>query len=247
MGQPRFYRHWVRDGDLVSFHVAVGETDLYLRARSSLEEQARASIVRHRALLEGYIASHPGFADALEPVSVDADDPAIVREMAEAVGRAGVGPMAAVAGAIAEAVGRDLLSFSPEVIVENGGDIFLAIEKGRTVGIYAGDSPFTGKLALQIEPGETPLGVCTSSGTVGHSLSFGRADAVIVLSPSTALADAAATAIGNVVEDSDDIHRAVEFAQGIDGVSGVVVIRGEHMGMWGQVRLADVAGVGCEG
>ena len=230
MGQPRFYRTWVRDGDLVSFHVAVEETDLYLRARLSLEEQARASIVRHRALLEGYIASHPGFADALEPVSVDADAPAIVREMAEAAGCAGVGPMAAVAGAIAEAVGRDLLAFSPEVIVENGGDIFL-----------------TGKLALQIEPGETPLGVCTSSGTVGHSLSFGRADAVIVLSPSTALADAAATAIGNIVEDSDDIHRAVEFAQGIDGVSGVVVIRGERMGMWGQARLADVAGVGCEG
>jgi len=152
-----------------------------------------------------------------------------------------------VAGAIAEAVGRDLLASSAEVIVENGGDIFLALEKGRMVGIYAGDSPFTGKLALQIGPGETPMGICTSSGTVGHSLSFGKADAVIVLSPSAALADAAATAVGNVVEDSDDIPGAVEFAQGLDGVDGVVVIKGERMGMWGRVKLADMAGVGCEG
>ena len=247
MEQPRFYRHWVKGSDLISFHVAVEETDLYLRARSNLEEQARESIIRHRALLEEYIVGHPGFADALEPVSVEEDAPAMVKDMARAAGLAGVGPMAAVAGVIAEAVGRDLLAFSPEVIVENGGDIFLATEKSRTVGVYAGDSPFSGKLALQIEPAETPLGICTSSGTVGHSLSFGRADAVIVLSPSTALADAAATAIGNIVDDNDDITRAVEFAQGIDGVGGVVVIKGERMGMWGQVRLVDVAGVGCEG
>lgn len=247
MEQPRFYRHWVKDGDLVSFRVAVAETDLYLRARSNLEQQARESIVRHRALLEGYIASYPGFADALEPVPVEADAPAIVRGMARAAGLAGVGPMAAVAGAIAEAVGRELLAFSPEVIVENGGDIFLATEKSRTVGIYAGESPFSGKLVLRIEPQETPLGICTSSGTVGHSLSFGRADAVIVFSPSTALADAAATAICNIVRDSDDVPRAVEAAQNIDGIAGVVVIKGEQMGMWGKVRLADAAGVGCGG
>jgi len=247
MDQPRFYRHWVKDSDLVSFSVAVAETDLYLRARSSLEQEARESIVRHRALLEGYIAGHPGFADALEPVSVEADAPAIVRDMAQAAELAGVGPMAAVAGAIAEAVGRELLAFSPEVIVENGGDIFLTIERSRTIGIYAGDSPFSGKLALHIEPGETPLGICTSSGTVGHSLSFGRADAVIVLSPSTALADAAATAVGNIVHDDDDVPRAVELAQSIGRVDGVVVIKGDHMGMWGRVRLADVTGVGCEG
>ena len=247
MEKSRFYRHWVKDGDLVSFQAAVGETDLYLRARSNLEREAQESIVGHRALLEKYIASHPAFSDALEPVTVENNAPTIVRDMAQAVGRAGVGPMAAVAGAIAEAVGRDLLSFSPEVIVENGGDIFLATEKSRAIGIYAGDSPFTGKLALQIEPRETPLGVCTSSGTVGHSLSFGKADAVIVLSQSTALADAAATAIGNIVESSDDIPRAVEFAQGIHGVGGVVVIKGERMGMWGQVKLVDVAEVGYEG
>lgn len=242
MEQPRFYRHWVRGNGLVSFHVAVRETDLYICARGSLEEQARESIAGHRSLIEGYIASHPRFADALEPLQVEDGAPAIVREMADAAGLAGVGPMAAVAGAVAAAVGRDMLAFSPEIIVENGGDIFIATGESRTVGIYAGDSPFTGKIALQVEPGETPLGICTSSGTVGHSLSFGRADAVIVLSPSAALADAAATAIANVIQDSDDVPRAVELAQGIEGVSGVLAIKGDRMGMWGKVRLVDVAG-----
>jgi ApbE superfamily uncharacterized protein (UPF0280 family) len=148
--------------------------------------------------------------------------------------------MAAVAGAIAEAVGKDLLAHTPEVIVENGGDIFMKILRPRLVGVFAGESPFTGKIALEINPEETPLGVCTSSGTVGHSLSLGAADAVIVLSRSTALADAAATAIGNRVGDADDIDVAIEQAQAIDGLAGVVVIKGDKMGMWGSVKLVSI-------
>ncbi len=127
--------------------------------------------------------------------------------MAAAAQTAGVGPMAAVAGAIAECVGRELLEFSPEVIVENGGDIFLKVSHRRTVGIFAGDSPLTGRIGIQIEARDTPLGVCTSSGTVGHSLSFGRADAVVVLAPAAALADAAATAIGNRVSRKEGHRR----------------------------------------
>ena len=145
--------------------------------------------------------------------------------------------MAAVAGAVAEYVGRELLNFSSEVIVENGGDIFLKNLERRVVGIYTGKAPFTGKIALQIEPEDTPLGVCTSSGTVGHSLSFGRADAAIVLSPSTPLADAAATAIGNLVTEEDDIYRGIEFAKGIEGLKGVAIIKDDKMALWGEINL----------
>jgi hypothetical protein len=148
--------------------------------------------------------------------------------------------MAAVAGAIAEAVGKDLLAHTIEVIVENGGDIFMKILRPRLVGVYAGESPFTGKIALEIRPEETPLGVCTSSGTVGHSLSLGAADAVIVVSSSTALADAAATAIGNRVSTVDDIDVAIGQAQTIDGLAGVVVIKEDRMGMWGNVKLVPL-------
>jgi len=171
---------------------------------------------------------------------VEEDAPPIVGVMAEAAQIAGVGPMAAVAGAIAEAVGKDLLVCTPEVVVENGGDIFMKISRTRLIGVYARESSFTGKIALEISPEETPLGVCTSSGTVGHSFSLGAADAVIVLSRSTALADAAATAIGNRVKSAEDIDVAIGQAQAIDGLAGVVIIKDDKMGMWGNVKLVSV-------
>ena len=145
--------------------------------------------------------------------------------------------MAAVAGAVAECVGKELLNFSREVIVENGGDIFLKNIKRRVVGIYTGKAAFAERIALRIEPRETPLGICTSSGTVGHSLSFGRADAAIVLSPSTPLADAAATAIGNLVQEADDVYRGIELAKGVEGLKGVVVVKDDKMALWGEINL----------
>ena len=240
MYQPRHYRHWVVDGDLVSFRVAVKETDLYIRAQRVLGEQALDAIFDCRRSLERYIEHHASFTSALEPVEIAEDAPVIVKEMADAASLAGVGPMAAVAGAIADAVGRRLMELSPDIVVENGGDIFIASSIGRTVGVYAGDSLFTGKLALRVNPEDTPLGICTSSGTVGHSLSFGSADAAIVISPSTALADAAATAVCNLVQQESDIQKGIEFAQSVDGLKGVVIIKGGQLGAWGDVELVSL-------
>jgi ApbE superfamily uncharacterized protein (UPF0280 family) len=240
MYEPRLYRHWIKDDDLVSFEVAVKQTDLYIRSRRNLKDKALDSVLKHRGPLESYIGRHPLFLTTLDPYQAEAEAPAIVKEMARVSQLTGVGPMAAVAGAIAEAVGRDLLAFSPEVIVENGGDIFLKISKKRLVGIYAGQSSFTKKIALEIMPRGTPLGVCTSSGTVGHSLSLGSADAVVVLSASTALADAAATALGNIVKAADDIPEAIEKARSIEGLRGLVIIVGDKMGVWGKVRIVSL-------
>jgi ApbE superfamily uncharacterized protein (UPF0280 family) len=240
MYQPRTYRHWVKDKDLVTFNVTVKETDLYIRARSDLKYKAHELVLKYRQMLEEYIEGHPSFLTSLEPLAVDDDAPPLVRDMAEAAEKAGVGPMAAVAGAIAEAVGSELLDFSPEVIVENGGDIYLKSLTKRLIGIYAGQSPLTGRVGLEIEGKDTPLGVCTSSGTVGHSLSFGKADAVIVLSRSTALADAAATAIGNRISQPEDIPGGIKFAQTIKGLKGVIIIRGEQVGVWGEVKLGEM-------
>lgn len=239
MYQPRTYRGWVRDNDLVSFQVTVKETDLLIRAKSDLRAEALTSIQRCRADLENYIKSHPVFLTTLKPLDVENDAPPLVKDMAEAAGEAGVGPMAAVAGAIAEHVGRDLLPFSEEVIVENGGDIFLKVSKERKIGIFAGKSPLTKNLAFVVQPEETPLGICTSSGTVGHSLSFGRADSVVAFSPSTSLADAAATAICNRVHTASDIPEAIEFAQSVKGLRGVAIIKGDKIGLWGQIKLAS--------
>jgi ApbE superfamily uncharacterized protein (UPF0280 family) len=237
MYEPRTYRHSIVDTDLVSFTAVVKETDLYIRAHRNLEREALAAINEYRQPLEDYIRRHPLYLHSLEPVAVEQDAPEIVKIMADASRQANVGPMAAVAGAFAELVGRRLLEHSPEIIVENGGDIFVKSNVKRVIGIYAGESPLSNKLGIEVKPGQTPLGVCTSSGTVGPSLSLGLADAVVVLSPSTALADAAATAIGNLVKSADDITTALDHGQKINGVSGIVIIMGDKLGAWGDVEL----------
>jgi len=241
MREPRFYRHWIKDSGLISFNVTVEQTDLFIRSRRNLKNKALDSVLKHRGCLETYIGNHPLFLTTLDPYQAEAEAPTIVKEMARVSQQAGVGPMAAVAGAIAEAVGRDLLAFSSEIIVENGGDIFMKIAEKRLVGIYAGQSSFTQKIAIEIMPRETPLGIGTSSGTVGHSLSLGNADAVIILSSSAALADAAATAIGNMVKAIEDIPKAIEQARNIEGLRGGVIIIGEQMGVWGKVKIVPLS------
>jgi hypothetical protein len=150
---------------------------------------------------------------------------------------AGVGPMAAVAGAVAEFVGKDLLEYSGEVVVENGGDIFMKLNSPVTVGIYAGKSPLSMKLGIRLIPDDRPLSVCTSSGTIGHSLSYGKSDAVCIVSHSCALADAAATAIGNLIQSGSDIKHAVQSAKNMDGILGAVAIIDDIIGLWGDLDI----------
>ena len=241
MYEPRTYRHQVEGKDLVSFNVIVKETDLYIRASSNLKRKAHRLVLKYRSLLERYIERHPAFLTSLKPLPVAEDAPHIVRQMAEAAQEAAVGPMAAVAGAIAECVGDELVVFSPDILVENGGDIYLKSLRKRIVGIYAGKSPLSGKVGLEINRKDTPLGICTSSGTVGHSLSFGKADAVVVLAKSATLADAAATAIGNVINQPADITSGIELAKSIKGLGGVVIIKDDNIGLWGEVKICQTS------
>jgi len=241
MYEPRTYRHWIKDKDLISFDLAVKETDLYIRASTNLRRKAYKLVLKYRDALERYIEQHPAFLTSFQPVLVGEDAPQIVKSMSESARKVGVGPMASVAGAIAEFVGTELLAFSPEIIVENGGDIYLKSLKKRLIGIYAGKSPLTGKIGLEINEVDTPLGICTSSGTVGHSLSYGKADAVIVLSKSAVLADAAATAIGNLIVQPGDIPGGIDFAKGIEGLLGSVIIKDEELGLWGEVKICPMS------
>jgi len=233
----RTYRNKVSDNSLISFHVNVRETDLFIRSDKDLSDPALQSVYKYRGFIESYIKYNPDFLTSLNPIADDHVAPHIVRDMLKNSSEAGVGPMASVAGAIAEYVGVDLLYLSHNVIVENGGDIFLKTESEITVAIFAGDSPLSYNLKLSLKSEQMPMGVCTSSGTVGHSLSFGNADAVCVLSKSAIMADAAATAIGNLVKSKSDIKWALERGIKIEGVSGIVIIVGENFGAMGEVEL----------
>lgn len=240
MYQPRTYRRYTKSKDLVSFKVIISETDLFISCDNDLSREAESSAIGLRADLEDYITRHPEFKSSLRPIAVDKDAPSIVKDMAQSARKAGVGPMAAVAGAIAEGVGRKLLRFCTQVIVENGGDIFISSKSPRLVGIYAGKSEFSRRIALEVAAEDTPCGVCTSSGSVGHSLSFGKADAVAVLSSSASLADAAATSICNKLQSRDDIDPAINYGRRIKGIKGIIIIMGEALGAWGRIKLVDI-------
>ena len=243
MYEERVYRNLIRkNSSSVPFQVSVKETDLFIKADKDLKEEAKDAVLNYRYQIEEYIRRYPGFHKSMVPIETDPFAPKIIKAMMDASVLAGVGPMAAVAGSISEFVGKDILSFSNEVIVENGGDIFLKTSVDTRIGIYAGASPLSKKLGIKISPDDTPMGICTSSGTVGHSTSFGKADAVMVLSKSTPLADAAATSIGNRIHGSEDFERCLEFAEKINGITGVLIILGKKMAVWGRVELLELKG-----
>jgi len=237
--EPRTYRRWLRN-ELRQFRVRIDESDLLISAERPLRELAKRALLSARADLESYLRQDPGFGISLRPYDPQPDAPDIVHEMAQAAKTCGVGPMAAVAGAVAERVGRALLAETPQVIVENGGDIFLHSARPRTAAIHAGSSPLSGRLGLRVSLTNRGLGLCTSSGTVGPSLSFGKADAAIVLATSAALADAAASALGNRIQTADDIVAALEHVKAIPGVLGAAAIIGDHLGAWGEVEVVKV-------
>jgi ApbE superfamily uncharacterized protein (UPF0280 family) len=240
MGEKRFYRDQIQNDQLVSFTVTVQETDLLVLAQKQLHDVTRELIIRYRGYIEAYIKQYPEFLHSLVPWRLQSPAPQIIRQMVRAGRKAGVGPMAAVAGAMAESVGRKLLAHSDEVIVENGGDIYLKTKQTETLAIYAGSSPLSMKLGLRIDSVKEAAAVCTSSGTIGHSYSAGKADAVCVLSHECALADAAATAIGNRVASAKDLTEAIDFGQQIEDVRGIVLVIGEQIAMWGDLELVPI-------
>lgn len=238
--EPRTYRDPDDTDRFKTFRVAIETSDLYVKARSSLEKETEALIRESRAQIRWAIERRPDFLQSLVPLDEDAADSPVVLAMVRAGQKAGTGPMAAVAGAVAEFVGKGLLTLSPEVIVENGGDIFLKVDRPVIIGLFAGNSPFSGRVGIKIESTPIPLGICTSSGTVGPSLSLGIADAATIISHDAPLADAVATGVGNRVHGPGDLKGAVEWGMNVPGVVGALAIMGEKIAALGDIELVPL-------
>jgi hypothetical protein len=238
--QQRFYWHWVDNGRLFARRVTVEETDLLISTDKPVDRVYCATRVNlYRRIIRAYISRDGRFLTSLAPVPVERSASALIRDMAQAARKADVGPMAAVAGAIAQSLGKDLLRRGfRDVIVENGGDIFLKTREPVFVGVFAGKSKFSGRLRLRVDPAAMPCGICTSSATVGHSLSFGKADAVVISARSAALADAAATAVCNRVRTANGLCDAIRFARSIRGVTGALIILKNDLASWGNMVFA---------
>ena len=224
--------------DLLREHFQLKETIVTISAREQKHiEAAKRSIREERRHLENFIIGDPFFMLTLEPYDLakgaDVDSaPEIVKQMVSTTAVFGIGPMAAVAGAIAKFAVEAMMNEGARfAMVDNGGDISLLNDQPVLVGIYAGASPIR-DLAFEVPPRKRPLGIATSSGTVGPSISFGCADGATVISQDPALADAAATALGNAVQADNPLDKCFEP---IDepGIDGALVIRGEEIALWG--------------
>lgn len=239
--QPRTYRDYRDSGRFCTFRVTVETTDLYVKALCPLERETEQLVRECRGQIEAAIARRPEFLASLTPIEEDPRDSPVAMQMIRAAVKAGTGPMAAVAGAVAEFVGRSLLALSPEIIIENGGDIFARVDTPFVCGLFAGSSPFSNRLGFKIDPTGLPVGICTSSATVGPSRSFGRADAAVVVSYDVALADAMATALGNRIHGYSDLRKGVEWAMTIPGVKGALAVLGDKMAVLGEIELTPVS------
>ena len=227
-----------------SFRVGYRETDLWVAVSADsyippVEEFLLERIKFYRSLLDEHITQNPEFLTSLTPLLIPSGIHPLVNDMYKASELAGTGPMSAVAGAVAEFICNDLMvrfGFR-EVVVENGGDIFMKLTQPATISVYAGESPLSDKIGLIIEPEQTPLSVCCSSGTVGHSLSFGTADACMIACSSGALADAFATAGCNEVKDLEMVSKVTELMLQKPDVISVVVIKDDKVGIGGSIEV----------
>ena len=195
-----------------------------------------AEIVRQRQILAEYINRHPDFRDSFEPVELRGDAPEVAQRMARAARLVGVGPMAAVAGAMAQrAAEAALAAGASEVIVDNGGDIYLRIARPALIGLGTGTAELAGRLAFSLQTKDTPVAICSSSGQMGYSKSLGKCNLATVVAKDAALADAAATQAANLVTTVEDVDSALERIVGIEGVEGVMIIKNDHVGLAGQL------------
>ena len=244
MIEQRTYRNQFSQQRFRSFVVNYKETDLWIGVdpdsfRDEMREVALAKVIALRTEMEAYLLIDPVFGKTFEPHAVKPNAPEIVNRMADAARRAGVGPMAAVAGAFSEAVGQYLMQqFSiQEIVVENGGDIFLKINRNLLMSVYAGNSPLSEKIGIEIPADQSPLGVCTSAGTVGPSVSLGKTDATMIVCRNTALADALATTFGNLVQVPEDVQLVTQQTERFPEILSAVIICRDKIGIRGQFEM----------
>ncbi len=241
----RVYRTLHAGKDLSYFHIRLKETDLAIGVdkesyTDSLMALCEQEVRKQRAELEIYINMHPEFRTSFAPITLLPGAPRLAINMARAASQAGVGPMAAVAGAMAEAVGLKLRPQVKSVIVENGGDLYIDSVNDRLIAVFAGPSKFSNKIAIQLKARESPLGICTSSGTVGPSVSLGKADAVVIKGGNAALADAVATGAANRIQTTADLLKAVDYVKAIQGITGILAIKEDRMAAWGDIEIVPL-------
>ena len=229
-------RHW--------FCVKFLESDLWIGVdsgsyRASMEQDIYAMLVDLRRTMDAYLLMDPGYKAALVPYEAGLEAPTLLKDMSRVSYRTGIGPMSAVAGAVALRVADFIKSkFNvKEVIVENGGDIYADANSDMDISVFAGQSPLSEKVGLHIPAAAFPCGICTSSGTVGPSLSLGRADAMMIVCRDVLLADSYATAMANRIQTVNDLQPVIDRIQTIPDILGALAVKDDRLAVCGLYEL----------
>ncbi len=242
--EERTYRTQFNTERFTGFVISYLETDLWIGVnpgsfQPEMENVALAKIKSLRNKFDEYIQSEPFFKKSLKPFQPTQNAPAEAVEMAVAAEKAGIGPMSAVAGLFAREVGEEILkNFSvEELIVENGGDIYVLLKSELTLSVFAGNSILSERIGLVIPPEKQKLGICTSAGTVGPSLSYGKANAVVVICEDVLLADAFATAFGNKVKSAADVEKVIKYSEKYREILSLLIICEDKIGIRGDYEM----------
>lgn len=242
--EKRTYRTQFNVSRFRSFEVKYLETDLWIGIDTASYKEDMKTVASEKAeelrkKLDSYIETEPFFKKSLKPFSPSENAPMEAKEMAAATEIAGVGPMATVAGMFAREVGKAILqNFSvEELVIENGGDIFALIKDEIVLSVFAGESPLSERIGLVIPPETGEIGICTSAGTVGPSLSLGKADAVVVICRDVVLADAFATAFGNKVKTPNDVEKVINQAEKFPEILSMLIVCDDKIGIRGDFEI----------
>jgi hypothetical protein len=240
MNTKRTYRLKHNKDYFVSFTIAYKDTDLWIGVKENknlneIKNFAYKKIIFYRKILETYIQKKPIFASTHKPIPIKSDMPLMAKQMTIAALYANTGPMAAVAGAFSEFIAKDIIKkFNiDEIMIENGGDIFLQSKKDITVSIFAGNSVLSDKIGIKIPADETPIGICTSAGSFGDSFSYGKADAAVVAAKSTLIADALATHFANNIISENDIDKNIKKIKNFNKILSLCLIKNNKIGIAG--------------
>lgn len=233
------YRNNIKTEGKYCFRLDYKYSGLHIVCDRDIESELEEPVRSFYSDISKASARQPGFEKSLSPLDVGSDPPLIVKEMCDAGKVFNVGPMASVAGALCDHLARRFEDRCSFLMIENGGDVYIKTDESIEVGIYTENTYFKDRLVIRIDASQTPCGICSSSGNIGHSLSLGKSDLVTVMSRRTTIADAAATAIANIINKEEDIDKAIEYFKNSRQIDGLIMIKDKRIGLWGQIRLTS--------
>lgn len=241
----RKYREKMGGGRFQPLLVRVDESDLWLgisncRNPGIFKEKIINFVYELRRSIQNYIDNNPDFKDSHIPLPVSDEDDKSIKEMKLAAIAANTGPMAAIAGHIAACTLKYMESLFPEseIIVENGGDVFMKIYEDIVISPFAGNNQCFSEFGFCIDSGYKYLSICASSGRFGHSFSYGKADLVAVFSKNACLADAFATSLANKIQNRDDVDKIAETLP--ENILGILAVKEDKMAYNGPFHILSV-------